>query len=72
MGLIRVGASMIAFLTYSKEFIDWSVQFISASFLSMTVIFFTSSEKLGMNLLTKFIFPKKDSMSLFDLGIESY
>ena len=33
---------------------------------------FTNSKKLGMNLLMNFILPRKDWMSLFYLGIDSF
>ena len=60
----------MAFLMDSKYLLAELVYFIFDPFLNMEVICFINSAKFGINLLTKFIFPRKDWISFFDLGID--
>ena len=54
----------------SNNFLATPFHLISDPFFNIEVICFTSSAKFGINLLTKFILPRKDWMSFFDLGID--
>jgi hypothetical protein len=52
-GLANTGALVSATLISSKDFLASRFHFISMPFLSMFVIYFMISAKLGMNLLKK-------------------
>ena len=56
----------------SKDLLAALVRLISDPFFNLEVMCFTSSAKFGINLLTKFILPRKDTISFFDLGIDNF
>ena len=64
------GGFIISLLMASKDLLAASVHLISDPFFSIEVMCFTNYTKLGINFLTKFIFPRKDWMSFFDLGTD--
>ena len=71
-GLIKTGVVIIAFLIDSKECLASSVHFTSKSFLNMHVIYLVSSAKFAINLLMKFMVPRKDWISFLDLGRDNF
>lgn len=58
--LIKTGAFVNACLTRSNDCLASTFHLIYVSFLSMFVIFISSSTRFSMNLLKKLTFPIKD------------
>ena len=71
-GLDNTGGLVSTTLISSNDFLDSRVHFISLPFLSMFVMCFIISSKLGMNLLRKFTFPRKDYTSFLLLGVSIF
>ena len=67
-GLIKIGALVKACLIYVNESFPYVVHFMILYFFNIPVMSLTISAKLGMNLLRKFTFPKKDWISFLLLG----
>ena len=59
LGLIRVGVEVVSSFTSSKLALPSFIQEKDISFFNMAVRGFTMVARLGMNLLTKLILPKK-------------
>lgn len=59
-GLIKTGAFDNACFTRSNDCFSSTFHLIYVSFLSIFVIFLSSSTRFGMNLLKKIFFPIKD------------
>ena len=66
LGLIRVGAKAIASLICLKLSLPSCVQEKDIFFFNMAVRGFTMVARLGMNLLTKLILPKKLCNPFYD------
>jgi hypothetical protein len=71
-GWASTGALVNATLISSNEFLDLGIHFISSPFLRIFVIYFMISTILGMNLLKKFTFPRKDCTSFLLLGVSIF
>ena len=69
-GLRKVGASAMDSLIFSNASLLSFVYLKLKSFLIISCSDLTISEKLEMNLLTKFIFPRKDCMDICCVEIE--
>lgn len=64
-GLTSIGASIKAILIATNYFLVLLPHLISLSFLNMSFISLTILEKLGINILRKLTFPRKDYFLLF-------
>jgi hypothetical protein len=64
-GLANIGALVNSTLVSSKDFLALGVHFISLLYLSMLVICFMISARLGMNLLRKLLSPEKIALLFF-------
>jgi hypothetical protein len=71
-GLANTRSLVSATLISSNDFLDSGVHFISFHFLSIFMMCFIISAKLGMNLLRKFTFPRKDCTSFLVLGVSIF
>jgi hypothetical protein len=70
--MIKIGVVIMASLIALKECLASSIHITSEFLLNIDVICFVSSAKLAINLLIKFIVPRKDWMSLFDIGRDKF
>ena len=67
-GLTSTRDSIKAFLISAKVLLASTVHLIPLSFLTMLVMFFTTSTKFVINLLKKFTLPRNDCISFLFMG----
>jgi len=66
--IIKDGSSTMDFFIESEDWLSWDPQWYCTSFFIKFCNGLTISEKLGMNLLTKFIWPRKDCIDFLEEG----